>query len=255
MGVLARILMFPNAQKKLEAFSKLDELVGKEPGYEYSNIHLYNETYKLNVSIKLLLKVTKQGRLPSMQYISDIYILTLDVPVEHKSLEGKFDVKEAREVHLAHYTEAQLEKIAIMLTERGSRTLSYALQALRKIGFNPLESIIELPTGQKAVDILHEIGNIGWVYIDEIRDTHLRGAGLYGRSLQYSEILEDLTTRGGQITAAIVEHPQRDIKMIISQRGSIYSQQNLDIITLARVIKDVLYVMIKHNLVRLRSVY
>ena len=255
MGVLARVLMFPNAQKKLEAFSKLDELVEKKSEYEYGNVRLYNESYKLNVAIKLLLKVSKQDKLPGMQDISDIYILTLDVPVEHESLEGIFDVKEARKVYLIHYTEAQLENIAMMSTESGSNTLSHALRALRKVGFNPIESIIELPTGQRAVDVLREIGNIGWVYVSEIRDTHLRGAGLYGRSLQNSEILEDLTTRGGQITAAIVEHPQRDIKMIISQRGSIYSQQNLDIITLARVIKDVLYVMIKHNLVRSRIVY
>ena len=255
MGVLARILMFPSVQKKLEAFSKLDELAEKGKEKEYGRIHLYNDKYNLNVSITLLFKVVKQGRLQGMQSndLSDIYRMLLDVPVKHESLEGKFDVKEYREVYLAHFTDPQVENIAIMSTEHGSRTLSYALKALQKINFNPLESYIELPSGTKAINVLRELGNIGWVYVSEIPDVHLRGAGLYGVRLQNSEVLEDLTSRGGKIKAAIVQHPQRDVKIILSERGTIYSQQVLDIVTLARIVKEVISVMSRHNLVRIKK--
>ena len=252
MGVLARILMFTSAQKKLEAFSKLDDLAEKKVVFMYGKILLHNIEYQLNVPIKLLFKVSRQNRLQGSD-LSDIYTILLDVPVEHDSLEGKFDVKELREVYLAHYIDPQLENFAIMSTEHGSRTLSKALEALRKIDFIPLESYIELPSGTRGIDVLKELGNIGWVYVSEIMDTHLRGAGLYGIRLQNSEVLEDLTSRGGRIKAAIVQHPQRDVKIILSERGSIYSQQSIDIVTIARILKDVILIMNKYKLIKVRS--
>ena len=252
MGVLARILMFTSVQKKLEAFSELDSLAENRTEYRYGSIHLYNDKYQLNVQISLLFRVSMQSKLQGSD-LSNIYTILLDVPVEHESLEGKFNVKERREVYLIHFMESQLENFAIMSTGHGSRTLSYALKALQKIGFTPLESYIELPSGAKGVDVLRELGNIGWVYVGEIPDVHLRGAGLYGIRLQNSEVLEDLTSRGGKIKAAIVQHPQRDIKIILSERGSIYSQQTIDIVTIARILKDIILVMNKHNLIRRRS--
>jgi len=149
MGVLARILMFPSVQRKLEAFSKLDSLAKEGAEFEYGSIHLYNEKYGLDVKIKLLFKALKQGRLQSGD-LSDIYIIPLDVPVEHESLEGKFDVKERREVYLVHFVDPQLENLAVISTEHGSKTLSQALKALQKIAFTPLESYIELPSGPRG---------------------------------------------------------------------------------------------------------
>jgi hypothetical protein len=131
MGVLARILVFPSVQRKLEAFSKLDSLAEGGVEFEYGSIHLYNEKYRLDVKIKLLFKVLKQGRLQSGD-LSDIYIILLDVPVEHESLEGRFDVKERQEVYLVHFVDPQLENFAVMSTEHGSKTLSQALKALQK---------------------------------------------------------------------------------------------------------------------------
>lgn len=129
--MLARILMFTIVQRKLEAFSKLDELAEKKEEYKYGYIHLHNVKYGLDVKIDLLFKVLKQSRLQGND-LSDIYTLLLDVPVEHDSLEGKFDVKEFREAYLVHYMDPQLENFAIMSTEHGSRTLSRALKALQK---------------------------------------------------------------------------------------------------------------------------
>jgi len=252
MGVLARILMFTSVQRKLEAFSKLDELAEKKEEYKYGYIYLLNDKYRLNVQIDLLFKVLKQSRLQGGD-LSDIYRILLDVPVEHDSLEGKFDVKELREAYLVHYMDPQLENFAIMSTGHGSRTLSRALVALQKIGFTPLESYIELPSGTRGIEVLKELGNIGWVYVSEIIDTHLRGAGLYGDRLQNSEVLEDLASRGGRIKAAIIQHSQMDVKIILSERGSIYSQQAIDIVNIARILKNVILVMNKHNLIRKRS--
>jgi len=115
--------MFPNVQKKLEAFSKLDELAKEGKEKVYDHIYLYNERYKLNVQIDLLFKVAKQTRLQGVQSsgLSDIYIIQVDVPVKHESLEGKFDVKEYREVYLVHFADPQLENVAIMSTEHSSR--------------------------------------------------------------------------------------------------------------------------------------
>jgi hypothetical protein len=40
-----------------------------------------------------------------------------------------------------------------------------------------------LPQGVKAIDVLKELGNIGWAFISDVHDTHLKGAGLYGNKL------------------------------------------------------------------------
>ena len=257
MGILARILMFPSAEAKMRAFSFIEEQAKKGQAEEYDTVRLYNKEYGLDITIKLLFKVSVQSTLSSSD-ISNIYKVEVDVPVEHKSLEGEFRVKEVREAWLVYLKPSQgehpaVERMAVMATEYSSSTIRYALQALRKLGFVAVESFIELPRGAKAIDVLKELGNIGWVFIGDIHDMHLRGASLYGVRLQDSEVLEDLTTRGGRIKATIIEHPARGVKIIISERGTIYSQKYVDTASLARMIKEIASVLFKHNLVRLRT--
>jgi hypothetical protein len=249
LGVLARVLTFPSVEKKLKAFEIIEGLVKQGHPQDYANVNLYNEDYNLNVRIRLLFRIFLQSRLQSND-ISDIYKIEIDVPVEHVSLEGMFRVKEGREAQLVHLKTPPVENIAIMSTEHGSKTITHALKALHKYGFMADESFIEIPRGTKAIEILKELGNIGWVFVSDVPDIHLRGAGLYGTKLQNSEVLEDLTSRGGRVKAAIIEHQQRGIGIVISERGSIYSQRRIDIVTLARLIREVITIMIKHNLVK-----
>lgn len=204
---------------------------------EYDMIRLYNREYGLNLNIKLLIRIALHRVLPGSD-ISDIYRIEVDVPVEHRSLEGEFRVKEMREAYLVYPKASQndhadVERIAVVATERGSSTITYALRALRKLGFTADEGFIELPQGAKAIDVLKELGNIGWVFISDVRDTHLKGAGLYGDRLQYSEVLMDLASRGGRIKATIIEHSARDVRIILSERGTIYSPKLVDYGTLA----------------------
>jgi hypothetical protein len=249
MGVFARILVFPNAEVKLRKFDILDKLAEEKSPMEYDSIRLYNEDYGLDKTIRLLFKVSVQSIL-YRDYISNIYKIDLDVPVEHNSLEGSFNVKEKRDVQLVHFLHPSVENMAIMTTAHGSSTIMYALRALNKQGFMPIESYIELPLGKKVVDVLKELGNIGWVYVSDIPDAHLKGAGLLGSMLQKSEVLEDLITRGGRVKAAIIEHSERNIRIIISRKGSIYSQKNIDIFSMANIVREVISVLKKYNLIR-----
>jgi sorbitol-specific phosphotransferase system component IIA len=251
MGVVARILVFPNAEIKLDRFRILNELAEKGALEEYDSIHLYNKEYELNVKIRLLFKVSIQSKL-QRDYISEIYKIDIDVPVEHDSLEGMFKVKERRDVELVHFTNPQIENIAIMTTKHRTATIASALKALNKYGFSPVESYVELPVGKRAVDILKELGNIGWVYVGEIPDAHLKGAGLHGVKLQNSEVLEDLVLRGGRIKAAIIEHRERDIKIVISEKGAIYSQKFVDTASMASIVMEVISVMLRHKMIRFK---
>jgi hypothetical protein len=242
--------MFPNAEEKIKAFKAVGSLT-KESLVEYMRIRLKNEDYKLDVDIKLLFKVFIQGRLESTD-LSDIYTIELDVPVEHYSLEGVFKVKEKREVQLIHIKTPPLENVAIMTTTHKASTISYALKALsQKCGFNPDDSFIELPRGAKAIDVLRELGSIGFAHIGEIYDVHLRGAGLWGSQLQNSEILEELISRrGGRIKVAIIQNQKSGVQIILSERGTIYSQERISIALLAKMIMEILSVMLKYNLIR-----
>jgi len=249
MGVFGRILVFPNAEMKLRKFDILNKLAKEKSSIEYDSIRLYNNDYSLDTTIRLLFKVSVQSLLYG-DNISNIYKIELDVPVEHNSLEGSFSVKEKRDVQLVHFLDSSVENMAIMTTAYSSSTITYALKALSKQGFTPIESYIELPVGKKVVDVLKELGNIGWVYVSDIPDAHLKGAGLLGSMLQKSEVLEDLITRGGRVKAAIIEHSERNIRIIISNKGSIYSVKNIDIFSMAKVVKDVISVLKKHDLIR-----
>jgi len=252
MGVLARILMFPSAEVKLENFAILGKLVEEKHPIEYGSIHLYNKKYELDKKIRLLFKVSVQNRLQTY-YVSDVYKIDIDGPVEHDSLEGMFKVKERGEVQLVHFLKPPVENVAIMTTEHRASTIMYALKALGKQGFLPIESYIELPKGKKAVDVLKEFGNIGWVYVGDIPDAHLRGAGLHGSQLQNSEVLEDLVIRGGKIKAAIIEHRERGVKVVVSEKGAIFSQRRLDITVMANIVMEIISIMLKYKLIQYKS--
>jgi hypothetical protein len=254
MGVTTRILVFPNAEEKLKKFSVLEKLAEEGASVEYGSIHLYNKDYDLDKTIRLLFKVFVQTRL-QRDGISNIYRVDLDVPVEHDSLEGLFTVKEKREVYLVHFLQPPVENMAIMTTQHSASTIRYALRALSKQGFSPVESYIELPLGKRAVDVLKELGNIGWVYVSDIPDVHLKGAGLYGSRLQNSEVLEDLVIRGGRVKAAVIEHAEKGMRIVISERGTIYSQRSLDIISMARVTVGIISILNKYKLIRYKSIY
>jgi hypothetical protein len=242
--------MFPSAEEKIKAFEAIDNLTRKDP-IEYMKVRLINEDYNLNVDIRLLFKVFVQTRLESTE-LSDIYTIELDVPVEHYSLEGVFKVKEKREVQLMHIKTPPLENMTIMATVHKASTIPYALKALsEKCKFNPDESFIEIPRGTKAINVLKELGSIGFAYVSEVYDVHLRGAGLWGIQLQNSEILEELISRrGGRIKAAIIEDCERGVRIVLSEKGTIYSPERINIASLAKMITRIISVMFKHNLVR-----
>jgi hypothetical protein len=247
--------MFPSAEVKSKNFTILGKLIEENHPIEYGSIHLYNKKYGLDKTIRLLFKVSVQNRLQTYydSVVSDVYKIDIDVPVEHDSLEGMFKVKERGEVQLVHFLKPPVENVAIMTTEHRASTIMYALKALGKQGFLPIESYIELPRGKKAVEVLKEFGNIGWVYVGEIPDAHLRGAGLHGSKLQNSEVLEDLVIRGGKIKAAVIEHRERGVKVIVSEKGAIYSQRQLDITWMASTVMEIISIMLKYNLIKYKS--
>lgn len=252
MGVLARPLMFQSVQHKLEAIQKLEELANSGRAIEYSKIRLYNPNYGLNQVIHLLFRVVRHHSItkePIGALGPERYEIEIEVPVEHESLEGEWSVKEKTELFFLHYVVQELERFAILVTEGSSKGVRYTIEALRARGINPTEYFVKMPTREQLRDFVNELGEVGWIWIGDIRDTHIRHVGAAGRKLQNSEIIEDLLQRGGKPKAIIIESSSKNVKVVLSERGTIYSQTAVQPIQMAQHLTGILKLLIKYKLI------
>ena len=201
MGVLASILMFATVSNKLNFLSRLEELVGKRR--EYDKVPWRLKEYNIDLNIPFFFQLERIGfqqELSQESIIgSEVFLLKVDVPVEHRSFEGLWRVKDTKELRIFHYIKPEIENFAIMVTDSGHKAVNCALSVLKKQGLYPLEVYVELPSGRRGLDLIRDLGNIGWVFIGDVLNSHVKGAGLYGIDLQRSDIIEDLLERGGRI--------------------------------------------------------
>ena len=254
MGVLAQLIMFANAQHKLKCLARVDESLSKRR--EYDKIMLYNPNYNLNLKIPLYIEVYKQKLLRfrnKFPFLGDaFYRIRVEVPIEHDSLDGKWKVKELKEVLFYHYGDPEIENIGILITYQGSKAIKGALRALEKLDVRPAITLIEIPSGSLALDVLKRLGGIGWTFVSEIVDSHLAHVALYGKQLENSEVLEDFLRRGGRIKAAVLYNEREGLKIILSTHGRIYSQRKIPLTKFAADMAKVIKEFKTSNLLRVK---
>lgn len=221
---------------------------------------MFNEEYKLDLKIKLLFLVERyaQQRLPQVGRSyeglgSEMFKISVDVPVELNSLEGTWRVKESMSVYLAHYTIPEVENVGIMLSERANKAIRYALNALRKTDIRLYDTIIQLSRRPNIKEVLKELGEVGWIWIGDIKDTHLREVGMYGRRLQNSEVVEDLLTRGGRVKATIIKNDELGMRITLSEKGTMYSQVAIEPQTMALGLTNFVKILKKHRLIDIKQ--
>jgi len=247
MGVFAQLISFRNAQAKLDALREFERLTLKS--FTYGTIRLYNEYYKLDVEIKLLIKSAKQQMYMKGVLAPEYFDVDVEVPVEHISLQGIWQVKEKKKVYLYHYADPDIENYCIAFSdgERGVRAL---LKAFEVMSLRPQPLRISIPHGIRGLKVLEELGIIKRAYVRRIMDTYVKGAQLYGEELQRSDILHGLVSRGGKLTAAVIQIPDKNMVLILSERGSIYSQRKIPHSQFALELAEILKLLKSKNLIR-----
>jgi len=254
MGILASILMFANVENKLSFLLKLEDLIGERR--EYDRVSWRLREYNIDLDIPFFFQLEKIGaqrRLAEKSILGDeAFILKVDVPVEHRSFEGLWRVKDTKELRIFHYKKPEIENFAVMVTEHGSAAIKCALRILKKQKLYPLEVYVELPRGRRGLDLIGDLGNMGRIYISNVLNSFVKGAGLYGKDLQRSDVAEDLLRRGGKIKAAVLEDRQRNIKIVISSKGIIYSYRKILPEVFVEEIANIIEVFKQRNFIRLK---
>jgi|GEM_PF-7038917 hypothetical protein len=252
MGVFACLLMFSNVENKLNFLRNLDSLTGGMR--KYDEIQWILDEYNINLTIPLLFECRKIGiQEDLLQSIlgKEQFILDIEVPVEHESFEGLWRVKEVKRSHILHYAKPEIENFAVILAQ-DNKAVKGTLRLLKKQGLYPLEVFVELPSGRMGLEVVKDLGSMGWVYVAEVANAHVKGAGFHGIRLQDSDYIEDLLKRGGRIKAARLIDQQRGVIILIGSEGTVYSYKAMQHEFFAREISKIIEVFKRRGLVRLK---
>jgi hypothetical protein len=258
MGVYGRAVGFLLAKSKYEALSRLEQNIG-DGDKTYGTIHLFNKAYQLDVKINLKFKIEKAPLLlansSSTARLGQRYVIHVDVPVELESLDGKFNVKEEKVVEMVDYQDPDVETMILMLSQHGEKAVRYALKALNTIGFSPEEYLVRLsdvkPT--EIMEIFKKIGSVVRAHLSDVREVYVRSVDIYGPSVEKSTLFKEIVQeKHGRLKMVILRSKvgNRDIAVIISERGSIYTYSNLSVIEMAETLLPILKEFKKANLIK-----
>jgi hypothetical protein len=234
VGTLAALVLFASPRDVVtleERFNRIDW-----PAI-YGSIHLKNTSYGLDTEIKLLIKYAGQR---SLSGVVNTFHFTMDIPVQHMSLEGPFDVKEMREVTLHLFGENELLGYALVVSRRKDvfRYFGYAMDKVARLKLYN----VKLNVSEVELDELAKTfgGNISWLVISEIRDTELDAAQFFGMRLEESEIVSDVVRRG-RVRALKIVDPTHKLTLTLSGSGRIYTPRSgISVHTLAATVAPLL---------------
>lgn len=254
MGAFSYLLMFSNVENKLNFLQKLNSLIGERK--KYDEIRWTLEEYNIkDLPIPLYFECKKTGvQQDLLQPIlgEEQFILDVEVPVEHTSFEGLWRVKEVKRGYILHYVKPEIENFSVIIAQ-DSKAVKGIFRVLKKHGLYPLEMLIDLPSGRMGLEAIKDLGAMGWVYVGEVSNSHVRGAGLHGVQLQESDVIEDLLRRGGRIKAASLIDRQRGLVILIGAGGNLYSPRAISPVFFAREISKVVDVFKRRGLIRLKQ--
>lgn len=222
MGTLIYIVRLRSLNERERLVAELDKRVGKTE--KYSTVHLFNEKYRLDVEIDLLVQIEKKKTLDTKLYDGFYYGFRVEVPVRLESLEGLFEVKASRLANLLLYFDNELAGYALLIGYRKDvfSPLGYALQRLTGITLRSVKLRIDDPKVMQ--DLASQYGPIRWLAVSNIRDTEVQSALFYGYRLEDSEIVADIAQRGS-ITAIKIYNERDKLQLILGKRGVIYTPQ------------------------------
>jgi hypothetical protein len=201
-----------------------------------------------DITFDLKIRVTDQPRLTELEEHS-ILKVELDSEEILENLDGQWKAKKLRTVFLYFYEDFELEDTALAYSQ-SSLDVKAFLSALGHISsvIRPQRLKLKFLGDKDFLKKINELGNIGWIVISHIPDYTLAGGALWGRKLESSEIVSDLIRRGGEVTALVVENPRKNLRVIISSRGTIYSQKTLKLAETAGELKDLIMFFKKSGL-------
>lgn len=240
MGTYIQIFKFPNQSAKRKFEEHLESYVGSAKTYSRIILNLGDKSFEVPLKILIEKVPVQQSIVPSGSVVDKRYRIKADVPREVVHLDGKWNIKEMEVVEYVSYGVDPIASYSLLVgsSKRGVRGVS---DALRRLGLSvPVQLKIRFAHRSFFVEMLRELGSIGWVYIGEIPDYHVKGAMFHGVRLEDSDVFRDLVERGGRIRAIVIYNEVKRVKIILSEGGTIYSQQKLDGETAAEEIKDII---------------
>ena len=234
MGTLASLVLFGSQRDASTLEAKLNSITWPAT---YGSIHLRNPSYNLNKEIRLLIKYAGQR---SLGGTTNTFHFTMDIPVQHISLEGPFDVKEMREATLYLFGEDELPGYALLVSDRKDvfRYFGYAMDVTVQVRlYNVRLNVSEVELDELARTFG---GGISWLVVSEIRDTEIDAAQFFGMRLEDSEIVSDVARRG-RIKALKIVDTTHKLTLILSNSGRIYTPRSgISVHTLAGTIAPLL---------------
>ena len=248
MGTYIQILKFPNQSVKRRFEEGLDEYV--EQIHVYSKILLSIGNNSFEIPLKIVAKkIPVQRSLVAGSIIDRSYRIKADVPREVVHLDGTWNIKEMKIVEYVSYGIDPIASYSLIVGS-SKRAVEGVLDALIKLGLPvPIKLRVVFTHRWFFAEVLQRLGSIGWAYVGEIPDFHVKGAMIHGVRLEDSDVFRDLIERGGKIKAIVVYNESKGIKIILSEKGTIYSQQNLSGRNAAEEMKDILGVFQQYKLV------
>lgn len=246
MGTYVSILKFRSKEVRDSFRIKLLELAENSKGrpitYKSFKVRIGDNT--INAELKIRFNV--QTALKSSPAIINIEV---DTPVELENLDGTWDVKEKKDITLFFYEDdEELSDIALGISD-GSKGIRSFMEAIPHLHLPPPQRIkLRFARTPEFVDKISQLGSLGWVSLSRIRDRSLKAAGLWGQDLQSSEIVSDLLKRGAEVVSLVVVNDRKGLKIVVSNRGSIYSQRKLDPSDAARDLRELIKFFKSSNL-------
>mgnify|MGYP000117784891 CR=1 FL=1 len=256
MGTVVQIIKFPNVKVKNKFERIIEEKAeeGKTESYGQIVLNLNLPERRNPVKIPLKIRFTRPPRqsrlIDEEDMLSCIYGIELDVPKRIEHMDGVWDIKEKKVVEYISYAVSPLETYSLLVGD-SKEGVNGALNALRQLGMPiPVKMQIAFRGGVRFIELMKRLGSIGWIYVNRIPDYHVKGASMHGIRLEEAEILRDLISRGGEVTAIVVYNESKGLSIILSGKGTIYSRQNLRGEDIAREVKGILELFQEYNLIR-----
>ncbi|RLF07881.1 MAG: hypothetical protein DRJ69_06725 [Thermoprotei archaeon] len=254
MGTYIRIIKFPDINTKFKFENKLNSIAEKSNPVSYDNLNLRivinNEDKEFSIPLKLKVKkIPAQRSLLGPNFLGHIFEVETDIPLGLENLDGFWNVKEKKTVTYISYKVDPISTYSL-LTGDSKKGVEKTLDALHKLKLPiPVRMKIKFLKGSRFIKLIKDMGSIGWIYLGGLTDYHLKGFAAYGKKLEASEIISDLVRRGGMVTAIVIYSERKNLKVILSDRGSIYSPHRLKAIDIANITKDILEFFQKHSLI------
>lgn len=236
MGTYVGILKYVSSEDRELFREQLKGLVEqtKEKPIKYRVFNAY--LYEKRLEVELKIKVTTMSLYGSLNFDVEI-----DVPIEVVHLDGKWDVKEKRKVSLFFYENDNELEDTVLAVSNGTKGVKSFLDAIRYLRLkSPQRMKLRFVRSRDFIEQITKLGTLGWVWLSGVRDRHIKWAGIGGQDLQRAEVVTDLLRRGAFVSALVVENPRKGIKIIISDKGAIYSQRNLRPHEIAAELKELI---------------